>query len=295
MIIPGMTYYNPTYNFGIGLSQLSATGISLSCLCVSTITSSYQFIQDNKVDFEIASYIAIPSMISARLGTIYIAKHVSNTALALFFNGASIILIPTHFFIQQRRRNKDKKAVTSESQTEEQHSVEKNTSNHQKHRKDGVEHSKNDDSTCDNGNNNENGTSLLLQHSMYGIISGLISSLMGVGGLPLTISYLTEYTSLHHHYIQGTAITALLPSIITSAYSRRSAIIPHLPITCCVGCGAIMGGYVGSYYAIHHLNEMQLRNLYMLSLLVFGTRSMMGAYSNLRSLGYLPKKKLFPK
>ena len=100
----------------------------------------------------------------------------------------------------------------------------------------------------------------------------------------------SSFTTLHHHYIQGTAITSLIPSIITSAYSRRSAIIPHIPITGCVTMGAIIGSYVGSYYTIHYLNENQLRNLYMISLFVFGSRSIVGACQNLHSLGYTIRK-----
>ena len=49
VIIPGMTYKYQNLGLfnGIGLSQLSATGISLSCLSLSTISSSIQFIKEN--------------------------------------------------------------------------------------------------------------------------------------------------------------------------------------------------------------------------------------------------------
>ena len=296
VIIPGMTYKYQNLGLfnGIGLSQLSATGISLSCLSLSTISSSIQFIKDNKLNIEIACCIGIPSTISARLSTIYIAKRLSNDALALFFNGASIILIPTHFIIQQRRKNKEQQQQQQQDKSAEHAATQltKTTTRADDDQK------KTDESSSSQGttttisllptNSCHLDTKEVMQHSTYGIISGLISSLMGVGGLPLTMSYLTEYGgNLHHHDIQGTAITALIPSIITSAYSRRSAIykIPnYIPIVSCVSLGAIIGSYVGSYFAIHKLNENELRNLYMASLVVFGSRSIYGATSNIKNI-----------
>lgn len=105
---------------------------------------------------------------------------------------------------------------------------------------------------------------------------------MGVGGLPLTMSYITEATELTHHYVQGTAVCALVPSILMSATSRLHAI----PIQTAgyVAFGAmVVGGYWGAQSALR-LTEDQLRHLYMVSLVVFGGRSAFGAAKNIQRI-----------
>jgi len=42
----------------------------------------------------------------------------------------------------------------------------------------------------------------IVQHMCYGLFSGVLSALMGVGGAPLTMSYLTLNTALPHHLVQ---------------------------------------------------------------------------------------------
>jgi uncharacterized membrane protein YfcA len=83
---------------------------------------------------------------------------------------------------------------------------------------------------------------------------------MGVGGLLLTMSYITEATYLPHHDVQGTAVCALIPSRLVSAVSRMNAI--PLQTTGCVALGAVGGGYGGAKVALG-TTEDQLRHAYM--------------------------------
>jgi uncharacterized membrane protein YfcA len=121
----------------------------------------------------------------------------------------------------------------------------------------------------------------LSKYALFGLASGLSSSLMGVGGLPLTMSFLTETTNLEHHIVQGTAVCAVIPAIMTSAASRMKSIPLVTAGVVCVG--AAIGGYVGAAFALF-LDDEQLRNLYMGSLVVFGGRSMYGAGRNLQRI-----------
>mmetsp|Transcript_29600 Transcript_29600/g.71240 ORF Transcript_29600/g.71240 Transcript_29600/m.71240 type:complete len:112 (+) Transcript_29600:3-338(+) len=104
---------------------------------------------------------------------------------------------------------------------------------------------------------------------------------MAVGGLPLTMSYITEATHLPHHYVQGTAVCALIPSILVSAASRIHAIPMQAAVS--VALGAMVGGYGGAQMALG-LTEEQLRTVYMTSLVVFGGRSTFGAARNIRNI-----------
>ena len=124
-------------------------------------------------------------------------------------------------------------------------------------------------------------SSTLAMHSAFGCVSGVISAIMGVGGLPLTMSYLTVCTPLPHHLVQGTAVLAVAPSAITSALSRVSVIPPVSAAA--VTAGAMGGAAVGASAALRTPEE-QLRQLYIASLVVLGGRSFVRASQNLRSI-----------
>lgn len=121
-----------------------------------------------------------------------------------------------------------------------------------------------------------------------GLFSGVISALMGVGGLPLIMSYITKVTHLPHHHIQGTAICALVPSIIISAVSRMQA-IPLGTAGLVVAVGAMVGAQGGARISLS-MSEERLRQIYMSSLVVFGGKSVIGAICNIRNI--MTKKKM---
>jgi uncharacterized membrane protein YfcA len=260
ILIPGMTWNNPL----AGYSQLAATGVSLTSLSTSTLTSGYKFFHEGQVNVPIALMVGIPSVLSARLGTLW-AKKLSGDALALIFNAWSIVLIPTHFWIQDRaKRRRELLASTAAVQTTNYAIAETGA----------------DTKSVTSYNFRENPQELL-QFAAFGLCQGVVSSLMGVGGLPLSMSFLTEMTNLDHHHVQGTAVCAVIPSILTSAVSRIHAI--PLATAGVVCFGAVVGGYGGAQFALA-LDDEQLRNLYMASLVLFGGRSMVGAAANIRQL-----------
>jgi uncharacterized membrane protein YfcA len=244
IIIPSMTF--PVLN----LSQLSATGISLTSLSFSSISSGYKFWRDERVHIPLALAIGLPAVVSARIGSRFASK-LSGDALALIFNAMSIVLIPTHFYVQRRAFLRE----TCEGESLNTDTIGKDA------------FSLND--------------TRLLQHVSFGIFSGVLSSLMGVGGLPLAMSYITEATELPHHYVQGTAICALVPSIFMSAASRIHSIPVHTASF--VAFGALVGGYGGAKLALQ-LTEEQLRTLFMASLVLFGGRSAVGAAQNIKRI-----------
>ena len=125
------------------------------------------------------------------------------------------------------------------------------------------------------------GLPLVVGHCAFGCVSGLVSAIMGIGGLPLTMSYLTAVVGLPHHLVQGTAQLAVAPSAITSAVSRLH-VVPAASAAA-VTVGAMCGASVGASVALR-TSEERLRELYMLSLVVLGGRSVVAAGRNLTSI-----------
>lgn len=246
MIKPSLTHF-------LSLTQIEATAISLTSLSCAASVSASKFLFSDNVHAATAVAIALPSVLGARLGVI-LAQRLSGEVLALIFNGMSVILIPTHFFVQQYRESHP------------------NTTSDEK-----------DENVPDNSLANLTWSPKMLEHASFGVLSGVLSALMGVGGAPLTMSYLTLNTSLPHHLVQGTMLVAVLPAILTSAFSM--AVGGHTPIAlaAAVCCGSIVGSAAGAQFALY-LSESQLRQLYMASLVVLGGRSCIAAIGNISRL-----------
>lgn len=248
-IIPGMTH--PL----MGLPQLAATGVSLCSLSVSTVMGAAKFVMNDSVNLTMAATIALPSIVTARLGG-RLATRMSEDVLQLAFNGASMILIPTHLLVQRHAAQRHADALprltrSTSQEVQRAHALQPLDS------------------------------SSFALHCAFGCVSGLISAIMGVGGLPLTMSYLTACTPLPHHLVQGTAILAVAPSAITSALTRMSMI--PLATAAAVTAGAMGGAVVGASAALRTPEE-QLRLLYIASLVVLGGRSFVRASQNLRTI-----------
>ena len=122
-------------------------------------------------DLLVAAAIAVPGVVGARIG-VRLAEKMSGEMLALIFNGMSLILIPTHVFVQEYRKKNPHPHVEAVPPL----SLARVWA-----------------ATLD---------PLMYQHALYGLASGILSALMGVGGAPLTMSYLTLTTALPHHLVQ---------------------------------------------------------------------------------------------
>lgn len=275
IIIPAMAWPNPAY---AGLTQLAATGVCLASLSVSTATSGWEYWRKGSVDAPLAATIGASSALSAQWGT-RLARRLSGRSLALVFDGLSMVFIPTHYWIQCRAEAR-RKASSSDAPLRE-HSV--GEAKVVKSPKQAISL---------NGDRHIPDTSALLriptiacadllQHVAFGTLSGIVSALMGVGGLPLTVSYITEASGIEHHKVQGTAICAVIPAVVMSAISRMN-VVP--PVTAAVvSVGAATGGCAGAKAALY-LSEDTLRHLYMGSLVILGGRSVFGAGKNITSM-----------
>ena len=261
IIIPSLT--------GLGMSQLAASSTSLASLGCSVITGAGQFVLEDKADLSVAAAIALPSMLGARLGSLLAARLLGEVH-ALIFNGMSVILLPTHFLVQRRRQQLDEAAAAAKSTTESSDTV--------------CEEQNAAAAVRETTTFGREDMRALTSHSAFGLFSGILSALMGVGGLPITMSYLTLCVpELPHHLVQGTAMVSVAPAVVVSSASHAFAGHTPLGIAACVTCGGITGSVVGAQAALR-LEEVQLRQLYMLSLLVLGGRSFIGAGLNIHRL-----------
>jgi uncharacterized membrane protein YfcA len=89
VLIPALTARHSLAN----APQLSATGIALTSLSWSTVSTGWEFWHENKVHVPLALMIGIPGVVSARIGTQF-AKRLSGDALELIFNCFRYVKLP---------------------------------------------------------------------------------------------------------------------------------------------------------------------------------------------------------
>jgi uncharacterized membrane protein YfcA len=250
----GAQIIKPALTSGLGISQLAANGTSLTSLAFASTTSAIQFASSDNANWQIAAAIALPSVFGARMG-VRMSQKLSSDALALIFNGMSVILIPTHFFVQQYRENHPHPHA----------------------------HAGENEALMTSGSPPPFPNWAFAQHAAFGASMGVISSLMGVGGAPLVMSYLTIATDLPHHEVQGTMMLSVVPAVITSAASLMFGGHTPLRLATAVCCGSVAGSAAGAHVALG-LSEKQLRDIYMASLVLLGGRSFVAAIGNISRL-----------
>lgn len=158
----------------IGAAGPQAAAVSLCSLSFSAVTGGVAYAWDNKADLVVAGAIGAPAVVGARVG-VSIATKLSTAASGLIFNGLSVIMIPTHFLVQHYRRERAE-ANGVQNEPDASHSP-----------------------------------AALAGHVLFGGAQGVLSAVMGVGGLPLAMSYLTlTCPHLPHHLVQGTAMASVV-------------------------------------------------------------------------------------
>ena len=257
----------------LGLSQLAASGVSLASLSVAVCAGASRFAAADNADLLLAAAVGLPSIAGAALGS-RVAARMSSAALALVFNGGSVLLLPTHFAVQRWRQQEQQQVEVKgegmgEGMGEEEGAAAAGGGGGEQQQRTGAA--------------SEVGTAALARHALFGGAAGVLSALMGVGGLPVTMTYLTLATDLPHHLVQGTAMAAVAPSVLTSALARMRGGHTPLGVAAAVTCGSVAGSALGAGVALS-LSEEHLRALYMLSLALLGGRSFFAAGKNITSL-----------
>lgn len=239
----GGQFVIPSLTSAAGLSQLAASGTSILSLTGAAVMSAATFAASGSADLQSAALIGIPSIGGARLGVL-VARRLPPDVHALCFNGLSTLMLPAHLLIQGAR---------------------------QRH----------EDNRGSEGSRRANPP--LAMHAAFGVLAGFASAIMGVGGGPLVMSYLTLATPLEHHLVQGTAACAVAPGMCAASLSHACAGTVPLGVASVVTAGAALGALGGTRAALW-LSEEQLRTVYIASLILLGGRSFVAALSNIASI-----------
>ena len=107
---------------------------------------------------------------------------------------------------------------------------------------------------------------------LVGLIVGVISGIVGIGGGILFVPALIWLLGMHQHKAQGTSLGALLAPVGIFAfmeyYRKGNA---DVRVAALLAAGFLVGGYFGAVGA-QHIPEVWLRRIFALTLLAVGGR-----------------------
>jgi uncharacterized protein len=215
--VGGGFLYVPILTLVFGLEPADAVGTSLIIIIFTTLTASISYLQQGRVFFRSAIFLIIPGMIGAMIGaylTVFIPSNLIGVLFSLIVGFLSIKLLLPGFPIIRP-----------------------------------IEFGPSSDEICDDC------FSVTARHRMYylhylgwGLVSGLASGLIGIGGGVINVPALVT-AGMPVHFATATSTLVVLCTSVTGGGIH--AFLGHLDIYYALlfSSGAIFGGYLGARLA----------------------------------------------
>ena len=106
---------------------------------------------------------------------------------------------------------------------------------------------------------------------LIGVIAGIISGMIGIGGGLIIVPSLVYLLSFNQFGAQGTSIAAMLPPIgILAAFNYYKADAINWKYALIIAVTFVVGGYIGSKITLGFISESALKK-------IFGTIMLIGA------------------
>ena len=107
---------------------------------------------------------------------------------------------------------------------------------------------------------------------LVGLVVGLVSGVVGIGGGILFVPALVWFLGMGQHRAQGTSLGALLAPVgIFAFYEYYRKGNADIRVAALLAAGFLVGGYFGAVGA-QHIPEIWLRRIFALTLIAVGGR-----------------------
>jgi uncharacterized protein len=114
-----------------------------------------------------------------------------------------------------------------------------------------------------------------LLYILVGIVAGVLSGLVGIGGGVIIVPALVFLFGMSQHHAQGTTLALLIPPIgILAAWTYYKAGYVDLKVAGLVAVGFIAGSYVGARVATH-ISDSTLEKIFGVALLLVALKMIM--------------------
>jgi uncharacterized membrane protein YfcA len=112
-------------------------------------------------------------------------------------------------------------------------------------------------------------TSTLIILIGIGLIAGILSGLIGVGGGIIVVPALVYFLGLNQHMAQGTSLALMLPPIgILAAMNYYKAGELNIKYAAVIAVAFILGGYLGSKLSIEIISETVMKKKFGVIMLI---------------------------
>jgi uncharacterized membrane protein YfcA len=105
---------------------------------------------------------------------------------------------------------------------------------------------------------------------MIGIISGILSGLMGVGGGIILIPLMLVFLKMTQHQAQGMSLAIICLSFVSMLVYYKKGYV-NLGIAALIGLGFMIGGFLGAHFATA-LPEYILKKCFAVFLILVAIR-----------------------
>ena len=91
---------------------------------------------------------------------------------------------------------------------------------------------------------------VLVGGALIGVITGLASALLGIGGGLIMVPAMVIGLGVPQHLAEGTSLVAIIPTAISGTLVHRRSGFVSVPLVAALGAGGVIAGVIGSNIAL---------------------------------------------
>jgi uncharacterized membrane protein YfcA len=115
-----------------------------------------------------------------------------------------------------------------------------------------------------------------LPYLLLGIVAGVLSGLVGIGGGIIIVPALVFLFGMSQHHAQGTTLALLVPPIgILAAWTYYRAGYVDIRVAVLVAIGFVAGSFLGARIATN-ISETALERVFGVALVLIGVKMILG-------------------
>lgn len=108
----------------------------------------------------------------------------------------------------------------------------------------------------------------------FGLVAGMLSGLLGIGGAILIVPLLVYIFKFSHHSAQGTFLAMIsLPVSALAALTYYRAGNVNIKAALLIGAGFLVGGLIGGL-AANQFHEQTIARLFGLAIMIIGAKTL---------------------